>query len=173
MWGRGRGRAGTRAARPEPAEEASAWADQVTQFVGGLLAPLDARVTMIEEHFAGTTRPPPPERAPDAQPEPAGLQPEDVSPVVSPVDREAWLRIVERFMDLGAPEFPGSSDPLIADKWKEDVDVILSMMGVDEVQRQRLAAFRLRGDANIWYKAHFNEKERLTVTWDEFIRRFD
>jgi len=128
---------------------------------------------MIEEHFAGTTRPPPPERAPDAQPEPAVLQPEDVIPGVSSADREAWLRIVERFMDLGAPEFPGSSDPLIADKWKEDVDVILSMMGVDGVQRQRLAAFRLRGDANMWYKAHFNEKERLTVTWDEFIRRFD
>ena len=116
MWGRGRGRAGIRAAGPEPAEEACAWADQVTRFVEGLLAPLDARLVRTEQLVAGTTRPPPPERAPDAQPEPAGLQPEDVSPVVSPVDREAWLRIVERFMDLGAPEFPGSSDPLIADK---------------------------------------------------------
>ena len=74
---------------------------------------------------------------------------------------------------MRALAFQGGADPLVVYKWKEDVDVILSMMGVDGVQRQRLAAFRLRGDANMWYKAHFNEKERLTVTWDEFIRRFD
>ena len=46
-------------------------------------------------------------------------------------------------------------------------------MGVDRVQRQRLEAFSLKGDANKWYKAYFTEEERLTVTWDEFIQRFD
>ena len=73
--------------------------------MGGLLAPLDARLTIIEELVAGTTRPPPPERATVAQPELAVMQPDVIIPVVSPADREAWLRIVERYLELGAPEF--------------------------------------------------------------------
>jgi len=47
------------------------------------------------------------------------------------------------------PEFHGGSDPLVADKWKEDTDSALSYMGVDSIQRQRLAAYSLKGDAGI------------------------
>ena len=36
-----------------------------------------------------------------------------------------------------------------------------------------MAAFSLKGNANKWYKAYFAEEERLSVTWDEFIQRFD
>jgi len=92
-----------------------------------------------------------------------------VIPAVSSADREAWLRIVERYLELGAPEFLGSVDPLVADKWKEDVGKVLSLMGVGRIQRQRLAAFSLKGDASKWYKACFSEEERLTIAWDEFI----
>ena len=83
------------------------------------------------------------------------------------------MRIVERYLKLGALEFPGGSDPLVADKWKRDVGNILNLMGVDGVQRQRLAAFSLKGDASKWYKAYFAEEERSTVTWEEFLRKFD
>ena len=61
----------------------------------------------------------------------------------------------------------------MADKWKEDVGNILSLMGVDLVHRQRLAAFSLKGDASKWYRSQFSEAERLTTSWAEFLRRFD
>jgi hypothetical protein len=34
---------------------------------------------------------------------------------------------------LGAPEYQGGTDPLIADKWKEDVNIILRIIRVDGV----------------------------------------
>ena len=173
MAGRGCGPVRTRVAGPEPVEETGVRADQVTQILIDLLAPLEARLTIIEELIARFAQPPPPEAPAVAQPEPAIMQPDVVVPGVSSADQEAWLRIVERYLKLGAPEFEGGSDPLVADKWKEDVNKILSLMGVDRVQRQRLAAFSLKGDANKWYKAYFAEEERLTVTWDELIQRFD
>ena len=80
---------------------------------------------------------------------------------------------MERYQKLRAPEFEGGSDPLVADKWKEDVGNILGLMGVDRIHRQRLAAFSLKGDASKWYRAYFSEEERLTVTWEEFVWRFD
>ena len=46
-------------------------------------------------------------------------------------------------------------------------------MGVDSVQRQRLAAYSLKGDARKWYRSHFAAAERLTTTWEDFICSFD
>ena len=83
------------------------------------------------------------------------------------------MRLVERYLKLKAPEFQGGAIPLVADKWKEDIGTILSLMRVDRVQKQRLAAFSLKGDASKWYKAYFTEEERVTLTWEEFIWRFD
>ena len=31
----------------------------------------------------------------------------------------------------------------------------------------------MKEDASRWYKAYFSKEEHLTVTWDEFIRRFN
>jgi len=148
-------------------------ADQVTRILRDFLAPLEARLTVIEESFDRSTRSFSPEGPAVAQSEPAVMQPDVFIPGVSSADREEWLQIVEMYLKFGAPEFSGSFDPLVADKWKEDVGVILSLMGVDGVQQQRLAAFSLKGDANQWYKHCFSEEERSTVAWDEFIRRFD
>ena len=78
-------------------------------------------------------------------------------PQVPAIDQEAWLRLVERYQKFRAPKFQGGSDPLVADKWKEDVGNILCLMGVDPVQRQRLAAFSLKGDASKWYRSQFSE----------------
>ena len=115
MLGRGRGRARTRAAGPEPVEETGAGADQVTPIIRDFLVPMEARLTVIEKLFRVTT-PPPPEGPAVAQSEPAVVQTDMVIPAVSAADREAWLRLFERYLKLGAPEFPGDSDLLVADK---------------------------------------------------------
>ena len=41
------------------------------------------------------------------------------------------------------------------------------------IQRQRLAAFNLKGDANKLYKMQFLEEDRLSTTQGVFIRRFN
>ena len=98
-----------------------------------------------------------------------------MAPVVPPeaaaaaAKQEIWLRLVERYQKLRAPEFSRGSDPLVVDNWKEDVGNILDLMGVDPIQRQRLAAFSLKGDASKWYRAQFSVAERLTIGWDEFV----
>ena len=87
-----------------------------------------------------------------------------VTIVVPAVDQESWLHLIERFQKLRAPEFQGGSDPLTADKWKEDIDNALSYMRVDSVQRQRLAAYSLKGDAGKWYRSQFSEAEHFTTS---------
>jgi len=90
-----------------------------------------------------------------------------------PDGQEQWMKMLERYQKLRAPEFQGGFDPLVANKWKEDVSYLLELMGVDPVQSHRLAAFSLKGDARLWYKAHFTKEEMTTVTWTEFLKRFD
>ena len=71
--------------------------------------------------------PPPPEGPTIAQPASPVVQPGVVVPAVSAADQEAWLRLIERYQKLRAPKFQGGADPLVADKWKEDVGTILSL----------------------------------------------
>jgi hypothetical protein len=69
----------------------------------------------------------------------------DVAPAT---EQEHWMRMIEIYMRLRAPEFQGGCDPLVADKWKEDVGNILNLMGVNPMQRQRLTTSSLRGDSS-------------------------
>ena len=70
MLGRGHRRARTRAVGPESVKETGAGADQVTQTIIDFLAPMEARLTVIEE-LSRVTTPPPPEGPAVAQSDPA------------------------------------------------------------------------------------------------------
>ena len=39
------------------------------------------------------------------------------------------MSMIERFQKLRAPKFNGGSDPLVADRWKEDMGNTLDLMG--------------------------------------------
>lgn len=164
----------------EPAEEPGVGGEEevpIPPYIAALLQPLTARLGAIEQFMAASTgghtpTPPPQTRTPTV----SGTDPVTATPGVAaaPTGRqEDWLRLIERYQKLKAPNFQGTQTPLVADKWKEDVGSILSHIGVGSVQRQRLAAFYLRGDASRWYRSKFSEHERLTMSWEEFIRRFD
>ena len=50
-----------------------------------------------------------------------------------PDGQEQWMRLIERYQKLRAPEFQGGFEPLVANKWKEDVSTLLELIVVDPV----------------------------------------
>lgn len=52
-----------------------------------------------------------------------------------------WMNLLEKFIKLKPPMFEGSTDPLVVDKWKEDIYKIFVAMRCTQVQRQQLAVF--------------------------------
>ena len=91
---------------------------QAPQYLVDLMAPLIARMTAIEElvttHIAPPTPPPPPPVAqqPGIPAVPVRERPPEVTPAAIPLavpdratEQEAWLRMVERYQKMRAPEF--------------------------------------------------------------------
>ncbi|GMN59077.1 hypothetical protein TIFTF001_028177 [Ficus carica] len=62
-----------------------------------------------------------------------------------PVVREDLL--YERFRRMKAPEFEGLTDPIKADNWLIDIQVILDFMGLTEHEKVLCASFALKKDA--------------------------
>ncbi|ONK55500.1 uncharacterized protein A4U43_UnF2300 [Asparagus officinalis] len=141
MSGRGRGCRVSRAQGVEQ-EDREPKPQQASQYLVDLIAPLAARMAAIEEQLAAQVRQEPsvheeapvqessireeiPERAPVVPPTP---------PVDNRIDdQEAWLRLVERYQKLKAPEFHGSTNSIVAHKWKKDVSNILDMLNVNTI----------------------------------------
>ncbi|GMN21072.1 hypothetical protein TIFTF001_040021, partial [Ficus carica] len=68
------------------------------------------------------------------------LVPEGIQ-VNPPLVREDLL--FERFRRMKAPEFEGTTDPLEADNWLIDIQVILDFMGITEREKVLCASFAL------------------------------
>ena len=149
MSGRGCGCRDTRAQGAEQ-DDREPELQQALQYLMDLIVPLAARLTAIVEQLADQVW----QDTPIRQETP--IQEEILEgtlvdlPLPSVYDgvaeQEAWLRLVERYQKLKASEFYGSSDSIAAHKQKEDVSNILDMLNVNTVQKQRLAAFNLKGD---------------------------
>ena len=149
-------------AQSEP-QQAPPEPQQAPQYLVDLMAPPIARMTPIEDlvttHIAPRTPPPPVAQQQGIPAVPVRERPPEVTPAAIPVtvpdratEQETWLRMVERYQKMRAPEFQGSPDPLAAHRWKEDVGNILDILGVDSVQKQRLTSYSLKGDVGRWYR---------------------
>ncbi|GMN30297.1 hypothetical protein TIFTF001_044446 [Ficus carica] len=55
--------------------------------------------------------------------------------------------LFERFRRMKAPEFEGTTDPIEADNWLIDIQVILDFMGITEREKVLCASFALKKDA--------------------------
>ena len=101
--------------------------------------------------------PPVPEVQPEVRPEvqpgiPLNINvpmaPAEVQPSIPPV-REDLL--YERFRWMKAPEFEGTTDPIAADNWLIDIQVILDFMRLTEQEKVLCASFALKKDAQHWW----------------------
>ena len=52
-------------------------------------------------------------------------------------------------------------------------EILLDLLNVVSVQKQRLAAFSLKGDTGGWYRLQFTPDHRMTLTWEDFVYFFD
>ena len=135
--GRGRGHGHGEPNVEGPTVDPETGLGQVPQVLIDLLAPLATQMGAIHALLAGVGVTPP-QPSPEAPPAPeATIIPPVITPAVAvaSAEQEVWLRLNELYQKLRAPEFSGGSDPLIADKWKEDVGNILDLMGVEHVER--------------------------------------
>ncbi|GMN19839.1 hypothetical protein TIFTF001_049954 [Ficus carica] len=79
--------------------------------------------------------------------------PQNVEVLLAPVGVQANLPLIredqlyERFRRMMAPEFEGPTNPIEADNWLIDIQVILDFMGLTELEKVLCASFALKKDA--------------------------
>nr|GMN29716.1 hypothetical protein TIFTF001_046371 [Ficus carica]GMN29748.1 hypothetical protein TIFTF001_046373 [Ficus carica] len=96
--------------------------------------------------------------------EPAGLQRNP------PLIREDLL--YERYRRMKAPEFEGTTDPIVADNWLIDIQVILDFMGLTEHEKVLCAFFALKKDARHWWRTVQIRRNVANMDWQDFVAEF-
>ncbi|KAI3950013.1 hypothetical protein MKW92_044042 [Papaver armeniacum] len=169
MSGRGRGRIGARNvsnARGNGYGEVPNFADMMrimTETITTAMTNQTAAITAVilnqnENHNAPP--PPPPPGGNENNHQGVGAQAE-------------WLNLLEKFIKLKPLVFEGSTDPLVVDKWKEDIDKIFVAMRYTQVQRQQLAVFQLSCEARKWWNNASLGLNLDTLTYIQFCERLD
>ncbi|GMN60011.1 hypothetical protein TIFTF001_029103 [Ficus carica] len=95
---------------------------------------------------------------------PAGIQ---ANP---PLVREDLL--YERFKRMKAPESEGPTDPIKADNWLIDIQVILDFMGLTEQKKVLCASFALKKDARHWWMTVQIRRDVTKMSWQDFVAEF-
>ncbi|KAI3969152.1 hypothetical protein MKW92_029520 [Papaver armeniacum] len=168
MSGRGRGRRGARNtsnAQGNGNGEVPNFADMMrmmTETITTLMTNQTAAITAVFLNQNGNHNapPPPPPGGNENNHQGGGAQAE-------------WLNLLEKFIKLKPPVFEGSTDPLVVDKWKEDINKIFVAMRCKQVQRQQLAVFQLSGEARKWWNNASICLNLDTLTYIQFCERLD
>ena len=84
-------------------------------------------------------------------------------PANPPAVREDML--YERFRRMKAPEFEGPTDPIAADNWLIDIQVILNFMRLTEQEKVLCASFALKKDARHWWTTVEARRDVMAMTW--------
>lgn len=86
---------------------------------------------------------------------------------------EVWAKLVERFNKIKPPVFTGKKDATVAARWKDSMAKVFDILKVGPVDQMRLGAFNLEGAAWEWWRSATTALERDTLTWEQFVIRFD
>ncbi|GMN30754.1 hypothetical protein TIFTF001_046452 [Ficus carica] len=121
--------------------------------------------------------PPPADQVPPVAPPVPDIPRNDGIPIASagvPVDlppvREELL--YERFRRMKAPEFDGTMDPIAADNWLIDIQVILDFMWLTEQEKVLCASFALKKDARHWWITVQMRRDVTAMSWQDFVAEF-
>ncbi|KAI3897894.1 hypothetical protein MKW92_011591 [Papaver armeniacum] len=160
------GRRGTRNARNNQGNEngeAPNFAEMMRLMTEAMKNQTAVLMAFMQHHNGNHNAPPPP--PPDGNVD-GHIQQGDGA-------QAAWLDLLEKFVRLKPPSFEGSNDPLVVDKWKEDIEKIFVAMRCTPIQRQQLAVFQLSGEARNWWKNASIGLDENTLTNAAFCEKFD
>ena len=73
---------------------------------------------------------------------------------------------------MKAPEFKGPNDPIVADNWLIDIQVILDFMRLIEKKKVLCASFVLKKDARYWWMTVQMRRDVTTMSWQYFVSEF-
>ena len=73
---------------------------------------------------------------------------------------------------MKAPEFEGPTDPIAADNWLIDIQVILDFMRLTEPEKVLCASFALKKDARHWWMTVQMRRDVTAMSWQDFIAEF-
>ncbi|GMN29795.1 hypothetical protein TIFTF001_047960 [Ficus carica] len=121
--------------------------------------------------------PPPADQVPPVAPPVPDIPRNDgipIAPAGVPVDlppvREDLL--YERFRRMKTPEFEGTMDPIAADNWLIDIQVILDVMRLTEQEKVLCASFALKKDARHWWMTVQMRRDVTAMSWQDFVAEF-
>nr|GMN19834.1 hypothetical protein TIFTF001_048666 [Ficus carica]GMN19852.1 hypothetical protein TIFTF001_048668 [Ficus carica] len=149
------------------------------QEIGGLRAQLAQRnqgPPDVEVPPAPVNRPAAPE-IPDVDP----VIPENpiapevpIAPVaVPPAPRvRTPEELYDSFRRMKAPEFEGSTNPIDADNWLIDLQVILNFLRLSDQEKILCASFVLKKDARLWWETVQIRWDVTQMTWEDFVDEF-
>lgn len=117
-----------------------------------------------------------------------GRPPRAGQATVDPADRmEAFVQRLERFQtrpndnlmkrfrELGPEKYDGTGDADKAEQWIQHLEDIYEVLECTEIEKRRLAAFQLAGDARNWWglvKSTMGERAVNNMNWTAFKRKF-
>ncbi|GMN19718.1 hypothetical protein TIFTF001_049944 [Ficus carica] len=73
---------------------------------------------------------------------------------------------------MKAPEFEGLMNPIEADNWLIDIQVILDFMGLSEQEKVMCASFALKKDARHWWRTVQLRRNVTLMSWQDFVSEF-
>ncbi|GMN51157.1 hypothetical protein TIFTF001_020315 [Ficus carica] len=80
--------------------------------------------------------------------------------------------LYERFRRMKAPEFEGTTDPIAADNWLIDIQVILDFMRLTEQEKVFCSSFALKKDARHWWMTVQMCRDVTVMGWQDFVTEF-
>ena len=147
---------------------------QETNRLRDQLAQLNQRPQVDEVPPRDNVVPPAVPRVPEVRPE----VPRNVEVPLAPAEGQMNPPAVqedllyELFRHMKAPEFEGLADPIVADNWLLDIQVILEFMRLSEQERVLCASFALKKDARHWWTTVQMRRIVLMMNWQDFVAEF-
>ncbi|MQL80871.1 hypothetical protein Taro_013324 [Colocasia esculenta] len=83
--------------------------------------------------------------------------------------------IMEKFKRMAPPSFKGESDPLLAESWMREIEMIFRAIRCAEDDKVTLATYMLQERADVRWSSLLRtrfEDGAVEVAWDEFVRLF-
>ncbi|GMN18640.1 hypothetical protein TIFTF001_049828 [Ficus carica] len=80
--------------------------------------------------------------------------------------------LYDSFWRMKAPEFEGSTNPIDADNWLIDLQVILNFLRLNDQEKILCASFVLKKDARLWWETVQIRWDVTQMTWEDFVEEF-